>query len=736
MLPTILLTLTLGAAMLSIKPSTFPQYMSIDITGTNGHIHDSIQSIAVSGNTVWAASEHGLVTLDNTANIASKWKTVDSLKAMHLCSDGSGGVIAASDKGFFKIDSGGKPSALDGLVQEKGVWVERASKGGYWCLTSQNLIRWHSGVMETYSASDDMLMDYFTEDGRGRVFVGARLRTGAYSSGERGTKISYIRRLLRLEGNKLVSVSGIKNSFGRSVSDELLCAAADKPGHVWIGTPNGILITDGANFWDSMDGREGMPYVETNCITMEKDGTLWTGSSEGVCRMQGGKWSYFRGRRWLPNDDVHSIAPDGSGGAWVATSGGAAHIVAKPINLQDKAAHYEDITLMRHNRNGYVTICNLKDPDDLSSFQVEASDNDGLWSSVYAAGECFRYAATKDPDARALAQKSMTAIQDLEKFSGIPGYPARAIVRDGEKSVFLLQGSWHRSKVDPAVQWKGNTSSDELDGHYFIYPIYYDLVADETEKQSLVSSIRRITDHLLAHNYQLYDIDGKPTRWAIFNPENLNDNPGWEEERGLNSLSILAYLKATYHMTGDQKYQDAYENLVQKHHYLLNVLHLKQLPPYSINHSDDQLTFLGYYTLLRYETNPEYRRLLLLSLDRTWQIVRPLRSPLFNYIYGALTEKACAADEAAQTLMEWPWDLRHWNVKNSHRSDIQIGASASPGILESTRALPYSELRSMQWSDNPFALDSGEDGKREYDGAAFLLPYWLGRYWKLIPGEN
>ncbi|MCJ7638688.1 MAG: hypothetical protein MUO70_02185, partial [Euryarchaeota archaeon] len=28
------------------------------------------------------------------------------------------------------------------------------------------------------------------------------------------------------------------------------------------------------------------------------------------------------------------------------------------------------------------------------------SDNDGLWTSMYGAGECFAYAATKDPKAK------------------------------------------------------------------------------------------------------------------------------------------------------------------------------------------------------------------------------------------------------------------------------------------------------------------------------------------------
>jgi len=29
-------------------------------------------------------------------------------------------------------------------------------------------------------------------------------------------------------------------------------------------------------------------------------------------------------------------------------------------------------------------------------------------------------------------------------------------------------------------------------------------------------------------------------------------------------------------------------------------------------------------------------------------------------------------------------------------------------------------------------LDGGEGGRREYSGDIFLLPYWLGRYLKII----
>ena len=84
-----------------------------------------------------------------------------------------------------------------------------------------------------------------------------------------------------------------------------------------------------------------------------------------------------------------------------------------------------------------------------------------------------------------------------------------------------------------------------------------------------------ITDHLINHNYELIDHDGKPTRWGRFSPEVLNGNI-LQGTRGLNSLSILSYLKVAEHMTGDAKYRQAYQSLVESHSYATNVLDPKR----------------------------------------------------------------------------------------------------------------------------------------------------------------
>src|ERR1051326_1910510 len=48
-----------------------------------------------------------------------------------------------------------------------------------------------------------------------------------------------------------------------------------------------------------------------------------------------------------------------------------------------KSGHYEGNTLMRHNRDDYVTDCHLERLEELDNFLYEASDNNGLWTALY-----------------------------------------------------------------------------------------------------------------------------------------------------------------------------------------------------------------------------------------------------------------------------------------------------------------------------------------------------------------
>src|SRR5262249_38319336 len=150
-------------------------------------------------------------------------------------------------------------------------------------------------------------------------------------------------------------------------------------------------------------------------------------------------------------------------------------------------------------------------------------------------------------------------------------------------------------------------------------------------------------------------------------------------QRPLNSLEILAYLKVAEHITGDAKYSRVCDELIRKHHYLLNTLLIRR-GPYGhwpgINHSDDELLYLVYYPLLQLERDPERRRILVQSISRRWkdsprkQTLRAEHSPLYNFIYGATTGNPCDFEAAVRPLQDGPWEMPHWTVRNRHRHDV------------------------------------------------------------------
>ena len=476
-----------------------------------------------------------------------------------------------------------------------------------------------------------------------------------------------------------------------------------------------------------------LPSGEITVVAAESPSVTWVGTRAGALRMGDGETrEYFSGLRWLPDDEVTGIG-FGGGAAWIETRKGFSRIERKPITLAEKSRSFVERVQARHNRWGLTADSHLRVPGDLSSNQMVSSDNDGLWTAMYVAAECFRFKVTGEADAHENARRGMAAIMRLEAITGMPGFPARSFIKVGEDQQ-PTDGEWHDTP-DKAWRWKGDTSSDEIVGHFFVYPLYHDLVASDDEKPALRAVIDRIATHILDNGYQLIDVDGKRTRWGWWGPDAIWQDP---DETGLRALHILAHLRVAIHLAvspqARSKYQDAYDRLVKEHKYHLLTRNQKIMVPGSINHSDDELAFLSYYPLLRYETDPALLETYRQSLERSWQIERPERNPLWNFIYAAGTG---ATDfdraESLRTLQEIPMDQIEWTVRNSHRLDVPIDRLADRHKRrQALIVLPYDELPIWKWNGNPYSLDGGSAGRGEGDGVYFLLPYWMGRQHRLI----
>ncbi len=543
----------------------------------------------------------------------------------------------------------------------------------------------------------------------------------------------------------------------------MLPGAATEPVESWVSESRDVAsLPESSGVRLSADrlealakGKPTTPYASLTVGLRLDDGSLWVGSTGGLMYLAPGadRWRLFHCRRWLPDDHVQDLAVAADGSVWVKTNGGICRLSKRRWTLDEKIDEVHTMLRKHHLREALVGEIALHEPGTLAAgYTQHTNDNDGLWTSLYAAAEAFRYGATGDEQARQNAWESLEALMFLEEVTGTRGFVARSFLPgDGPNPAERHGGEWHRS-ADGRWWWKGDTSSDEVDGHYFAYAVYYNVAATDGQKEKIRQVVGRITDHILDHGFYYVGPPGKPTTWGVWAPERLNHDLKWIAERGLNSLEILSHLKVAEHITGDPRYEEAARRLIDEHAYAINTVRQKILwPETAVNHSDDELAFLAYYPLLWYERDQRLRKIYLLSLERSWQIERPEQSPLFNFIYAACRQAsrwphasrrppAGLIDGARYDLpicREWfrdvPADTIAWTICNSDRRDIGPVEKNRFGRVCGTFVLPIQERLLLRWNADPYQLDERRGGRVRGDGAFILLPYWLGKYHRLLP---
>jgi len=495
-----------------------------------------------------------------------------------------------------------------------------------------------------------------------------------------------------------------------------------------VPTDKGLAELRGTT-WRTLTGADGLCYEDTTCVAEGFDRDYWVGTTRGAIRAVNGEYHYFGYERWIPHDKVNAIAC-GEDVAYIATDGGLGIITYEPYTLQKKAAWYKrSLEEWGMKRLGFI---NELFPDDDGTYTRFCSDNDGGWICHYLDALCFEYAVTGDPQVREEAIDVFKSVKWTEEITPIDGFPARAIYAVGEDAIKASTGSAGRPSEwnltdDGLWEWKGDTSSDEVMSHIFTVSLFHDLVAKGREKEAAKEHLQRIIDHIIDNGWCLRDLDGKPTVWARWEPEFIN-NPMHSDERGLNSIQALSFVAIANVIIGGQKYQDARQQLLDWD-YDKNALRQKITPRYT--HFDDRLAFLAYYPLLRYETDPELRATIMRSMQRSWEIKRVENQPWFCYIYGALTGNECENERAVRQLREHPLDCTNFAFTNSHRHDLQVPAGYTNYVVDKHKPMGPREQGIRRWDRNPLELDGG-GGRGILDPSSYLDAYWMGRYYGFI----
>ncbi|MFK5972030.1 MAG: hypothetical protein QM485_02005 [Flavobacteriaceae bacterium] len=512
-----------------------------------------------------------------------------------------------------------------------------------------------------------------------------------------------------------------------------------------IGTTDGYIEIDMATGKQIGETHKKLPCTEiTSVATIDEQ--LWFGSTKGAFMLKkDGKFNYYYGKRWLPSNLVQHISKGSDGSVLILTDAGVGQIVFEEMTLFDKAQYYEKQMRNRHIRHGFnATLVDL-DKGNIDSGRLSDSDNDGLWTTMYLAGQVFRYAVTKSDDALQNCMESMDAMERLFSINPVPGFPSRSFERSGYKISLHDTERWRRSS-DTEWDWKSTTSSDEAIGHIFAYGVMAELMDNELKGRA-ITLIDTLMSHIIRNDMYMVDFDGKPTTWGKWNPEYVNARPKMVGDRKINASNIIAMLQTAYHYTGKEKYKEKAFDLIDNYGYLENLMRpMKEIAmapedaddwskmlSESWNHSDDEMYFVGYWGLYKYAFNDSLKTKFKKTIIDHWEIERPEKEGAWNIMTALTGTPEFDLDEAAWYLREHPMDLVSWDIMNSHRKDITFIA---PNFREQTteEVLPPDERPAQRHNSNMFRLDrTGNDGGEELAaGDIWLLPYWMARYMGII----
>ncbi len=693
---------------------SFLQRVRTFFTTAQGLPVDNVCSVVLdSCGRLFAGTEKGLSVLENDTFVAFGGKTFsDGVRFMKLLADGNVAVCSGNKIYFVNGDS------IRLFFEAEQPVCEIAE-------TSDSVYVLAGSVFYQLSLSDASVMLKKRYEGGNGQHVAANDEL-VYVSNETGIHSLVGKR--REWKSILPGITALPDS-------PVTCLSFDTVGHLWVGFSDGLAIHDNMNLWLTSDKITTLPKNAVYKIVTDKQGGRYFASDVGLICQKNGALKYLPACRWVPDTVIKDITVSDDGSViFVATEKGISRITTTSMTFTEKAEYYEKLIEKYHTRHGHVG-CRVLKGFTIESGYPEISDNDGLWTSWYVAAEALRYGATGDEVALEKARRSLKALLYLCEVSGIPGFTARAIRYKGEPGYGNGHVEW-RTASEPDLEWKGETSSDEITGHFFALTLYYDICADEQEKELIKKALCGMTDHIIDNNYRLIDYDNKPTTWALWDPVLLNNCDKWIDERGINSLELLSYLKSAYYVSGEEKYNDLYLELIKKHHFALNVVQHK-IRNAHLCHIDDNLGFLSTVTLLRLENDPALRSLYLCGLEDHWQYERIERHPLFNFIHYVFTGRVSDIEAGVEHLQQLPLDLINYPLYNSKRKDLvwdteQAEWNEPAQLLE---PLPVDERLVTTPDQNYYDADCDA---RDYcfDGTVFLLPYWYGRYYGIIGSDE
>ena len=457
----------------------------------------------------------------------------------------------------------------------------------------------------------------------------------------------------------------------------------------------------------------------------------------------------------------------------------------------------------------------LEDTD--AEYDMRTRNLEGFWARTYSFRDenndydSFAY-WSHNGDGTATGVSTKTYSDGSDFLLHGENYRGLEVDASGEIPERLWNDLIPEGKVIEDIVYKGDTSSDEIIGHVFLYKLAYDILGPEDpELAALISeTMDKFAQHLVDNSYNMVDGSGQPTTWAKFsrtyfhNGQVLGGAP-------LNALVLLTAFKVAAHVTGYQKWEDEYRMAAFDEQYEYAEIMTQELERYQLsileyvnsvtpilgkilrhavgtklfdmayklilNHSDEEMAMLGFYTLFQLEDDEELLKYYREALDDWWFSMQNSENPLWYYVYQLAYPDEEKTDAYGNSLIEtasWslsrhPMDLRRFLATNENRDDVYefdlddvgIGGtneiSFDPDVytpafwdsnskilktagmicgitkLEQTVAAP-DERAFHKYNGSSYDLNDAHNIYEMEGSTTYSLPYWMGRYHGMLEG--
>ena len=426
--------------------------------------------------------------------------------------------------------------------------------------------------------------------------------------------------------------------------------------------------------------------------------------------------------------------------------------------LLEKALDYDQWFQMWHSPThdggfGSAVEVEFTDPENTEVKQYEGRWDSCLWTGTYLGGQAFRYAVTRDEQARQNARKAANALHHHLMVTGVPGYVSRIVVPNIPVYAhdFQYNGLCHDGTGDyEGTIWCENTSRDQYTGYWFGNSLAFDLIDDPDLRNQIRSDIRQVYDYFVRN------------KWTIIRPNGEPSTAGPQ----IGPVMMLAWLLIGHDILEDPEIWDLYMERFDEFTRLrlLDIDSNSLFNRYS-EYYGNNLRNQAYFNIFRLDPDPARQRVYLDIYERG---VRTYTRGTHNvwidliYLSGCLRHNACmdgngVLEEVLIGLTDF-WDPPHRDLPvgpipqmpmdpfpqiwNGLIDSLGLPPEIADEIRLNEQPLYAQEVRhrchgDFIWQRSPFRNScEGGDGSFVRPGIDYVTPYWMGRYLDLIPPGN